>query len=199
MFVKNKAIIVLSNLMDKYGNLNYESMQRAELANKIFRKNKARILITSGWNYRPDSSIFIADAFRKFFIEKKKMKKESIFCERNSRDTVGDAVFSRVFAYEKFKFQELIVVTSDYHLSRTKEIFEFIYNSSIKLEFYGAKVEKNSLNYDREKRSLDSFRNTFKNVERGNISSILRNLFLNHPFYNGDKFENNISVINKLD
>ena len=51
--------------MDKFGNLNYES-KKEHLAYDILKKNRVNILITSGWNYREDSSICIADAFKKF-------------------------------------------------------------------------------------------------------------------------------------
>ena len=94
------------------------------------------------------------------------MRKETIYCERNSRDTVGDAIFSRLYAYERFNFNKLTVITSDYHLSRTKEIFKFIYNSSLELEFFGTKTDKKSLNLNSEIDSLISFRNTFQDVKR---------------------------------
>ncbi len=187
--VKNQAIIVLSNLMDKFGNLNYESKKRAHLAYDILKKNRVNILITSGWNYREDSSICIADAFKKFFIEEKNLRKETIYCERNSRDTVGDAIFSRLYAYERFNFNKLTVITSDYHLSRTKEIFKFIYNSSLELEFFGTKTDKKSLNLNSEIDSLISFRNTFQNVKKGDLNHILETLVLKHPYYNGKLFE----------
>ena len=175
--------------MDKYGSLNNESIKRAELAYKIFKKKGANKLITSGWDYRSDSSIFIAEAFMEFFVENKNMLKENIYCENKSRDTVGDAVLSRLNAYKKFKFKKLIIVTSDYHLKRTKEIFKFTYGSLIELEYFGAKTEGKESHSESEKESLIAFRNTFKNIESGNLKSIFHNLISKHPYYNGEIFE----------
>tara|TARA_B100001989_G_C24546507_1_gene471152 strand:- start:2065 stop:2595 length:531 start_codon:yes stop_codon:yes gene_type:complete len=175
--------------MDKEGNLNYESKQRAKLAFKIFTKVQARFLITSGCDYREDSDICIADAFSNFLVKYKKMAKENIYCERNSRDTVGDAFFSNLNIYKKLKFNKLIVVTSDYHLKRAREIFEFIYASSIELEFSGVNMRRKDLNLDSEIDSLISFRKTFQNIEKGDMNSISENLFSKHPFYNGKVFK----------
>ena len=189
MLINNVAVIVLSNLMDKYGNLNNESLSRAVLAARIFKKRKAKILITSGWDYRKDSSIFIADAFKKFFVDRENLLDRDIYCERYSRDTVGDAVFSRLHAYDKFRFQKLIVISSEYHLFRVRKIFEFVYPSSIELEFIGSKTKNKYFNKRSEEESLIAFQKTFNKIEKANLSLILNTLVLKHPFYNGDKYK----------
>ena len=89
------AIIVLGNLMSKSGNLNIESCSRMDVAIKAFNENLAPYIITSGWAYREDSPIAIADAMKKYAIEIRRVLPESVLVEKNARDTVGDAIFTK--------------------------------------------------------------------------------------------------------
>ena len=59
------AVIVLANLIDQKGNLNDESFTRMETAISAFKNKEAKFIVTTGWAYRSDSPIFIAEAMRK--------------------------------------------------------------------------------------------------------------------------------------
>ena len=81
-------IIVLANEMDRYGNLNKESLNRLNYAKQQFLNKRSNTIITCGWDYRKDSDLVIADVFKKYLL-KDGIPNQNIITEINSRDTVG--------------------------------------------------------------------------------------------------------------
>ena len=58
--------------------------------------------------------------------------------ESKPKDTVGEAVYTKLRIYKDFAFERLIIyiVTSDWHVSRAEEIFNFVYaDNNTKLDF----------------------------------------------------------------
>jgi uncharacterized SAM-binding protein YcdF (DUF218 family) len=100
------------------------------------------------------------------YLMKKGVPSDFILYETCSWDTIGNAYFSRVIHVNPACFQRLLVITSEFHLPRTKAIFEFVYGLSpslSKVEFAGVPdvgVDPEALAERREKerRGLDSFR-----------------------------------------
>jgi hypothetical protein len=92
--MKNPIIIVLGNWIDKSGQLNKESCSRLDPAIDVFRKNKYSFMITCGWDYRDDSNIAIADAMKSYIINNSDISHELVLTETNSRDIVGNALFT---------------------------------------------------------------------------------------------------------
>lgn len=183
--IKNDAIIVLANQMDKNGLLNYESKTRANKAVEILNKRGISHIVTCGWAYRDDSDIKIADAFKSYIVNSLGVKPNKVITELNSRDTVGDAYFTKINIALSLNWKNLCVVTSDYHVKRTKEIFSFIYGNNFSVEIYGASVFHDDSIISNEIASTNAFRETFFGVATGNNIEILKRLKERHPFYNG--------------
>jgi len=178
-----EAIIVLSHEMDFNGKLNHESSLRAVTAKNIFQENRNSTIITCGWDYLEGCSLKLSQAVASYIHIKHKISLKSLIQEPNSRDTVGDAVFTRRNIVDKKKFKKLAIVSSLYHLPRVKEIFEFVYGDSFDLTFFSSDF-KSSKNYEEsEQSSLNDFRNTFSNIEKGNIKKIYKVLLNHHPLY----------------
>lgn len=182
------AIIILSNEMGSDGTLNQESIARANYAIRLTDKLNPQFIITSGWAYRQDSLIDIADAVKAYLI-KCGLNSEKIITDSNSRDTVGDAFFSRVNIVEPLKLNKICVVTSNYHVPRTQKIFNFIYGSGFSIDVVGAKVDVTSDIVRKEMSSSRKFKQTFQGVKTGNIKEIYTALRSRHPFYNGEVHE----------
>ncbi|ADD67418.1 protein of unknown function DUF218 [Denitrovibrio acetiphilus DSM 12809] len=183
--MKYSAIIVLANLMDREGFLNEETSRRMDLAIEEFNKDKAPWMITCGWDYRDDSSIKIADAMKKYAKEKN-IPVDRIIVELNSRDTVGDAIFTKNNIVKNKEWKKILVVTSDYHVDRTRKIFEFVYGDQYHIDVIGSETEqKNELKIN-EERSLNKFYETFEGIESGSDDLIKNRLIDKHPFYNGE-------------
>ncbi len=179
------AVIVLANQMDENGILNYESMTRANMAVKLLNSGKIPYIVTCGWAYRRDTKINIADAFREFLIYSLSVDSNKILTEINSRDTVGDAIFTKINLANKFSWRKIIVVTSNYHVRRTEEIFNFIYGNNFSIKVLGADVDFSSSTFDNEMESIEAFRKTFFGIEKGEDDQIFKRLCEKHPFYNG--------------
>ena len=182
-----KAVIVLSHLMNIHGQLGNESKSRAKLAYKIFTSIDSKSLIlTLGWDYRDDSNIPIAISMRDYLISQG-IDSKKIMIDINSRDTVGDAIFSKINFYDKYLFKELHIVTSDYHTERTKFIFEKIIPCKIKV--HGSKTNQGNNKKISEEKSLEAFKSTFSDTNFKSNKSLIKTLTTKHPFYNGSVYE----------
>lgn len=186
-----KVLIVLSHLMNIHNQLNEESISRANKAIEIFNKHKINKILTIGWDYRDDSKTPIAIPFKKYLI-KNGIKGSDIRSDTNSRDTVGDAVFSKINFIDNLEVNEVHVVTSPYHVNRTKIIFEkildmhIIAHSSLFKSFDKSILEK-------EKDSLNAFKKTITDEDLLSNEALINALKSKHPFYNGlihSKLEN---------
>ena len=91
-----KAIVVLSHLMDVRGELSIESRRRAKCAYRILRNKKYDSIVTLGWPYRHDSDIALGLSMKEFLIKSYEIDPGIILTDTHSRDTVGDALFSKL-------------------------------------------------------------------------------------------------------
>lgn len=183
------AVIVLANLMDINGNLNFESAARAKKAVELFNTENIPHLVTCGWAYRQDSKIIIAEAFKHYISNELGIDSKYIITEHNSRDTVGDAYFTKINISAPRSWKKLLVITSDYHVERTKEIFGFIYGPEYTIEVIGAHVTHNNSAMDNELKSTEAFRENFLGINKGDDMQILNRLRERHPYYNGKIYE----------
>lgn len=181
------CIIVLANEMDKEGNLNLESVARIKLASDSYFNNPSATLITCGWNYRKDSKLFIGDVMKNYAV-KLGVPFNKIITENNSRDTVGDAFFTKLIILKNTKWKKLLIITSDYHVIRTSKIFKFIYGSQYEINVIGSYGFDSLEKQLSEKKSLKAFERTFENIKEGDEIKIYERLSTQHPFYNGEVY-----------
>ena len=180
--------IVLANLMSRTGELNPESAARVDLAIKNEKTRESDYILLCGWPYRLDCTIAIADAMKEYLLSMCPGFLSKTRCQRFSRDTVGDAVFSRIFLEDMpgdLTNYMIKIVTSDYHVDRAREIFNFVFNGCCTISVVGAPGFQRDDSLAKEADSMAAFRKTFENVMPGDLSSIFSTLRNNHPFYNG--------------
>jgi vancomycin permeability regulator SanA len=181
-----EAIIVLANLMDSSGKLNDESTARITFACELLQENEGALLIPCGWAYRDDSDICIADAMKSFAVRSLGIPGDFIFPVRASRDTVGDAVFTKRHFANPHGWTDIVVVTSAYHAERTKQIFSFVYGWPIIV--FAAPSPDTVVLRAAEARSSRAFRTTFDGIKAGDDEGIWERLRTRHPFYNGEVY-----------
>ncbi|WP_018265832.1 YdcF family protein [Methylosinus sp. LW4] len=178
------AIVVLAHLMEQDGTLGVETRKRADKAAELHAAHKCPVILM-GWAYRGDTDLCISDAIASYLKSTHQIGDDALFIDRDSRDTVGDAILS------KKKFEHLLsgknvgVVTSDYHVDRTRRIFEFVYGEIANILVFGVQTEIPWTQVSHEQESLSAFSRTFAGVESGDDRSIFNALVQNHPFYNG--------------
>lgn len=180
--------VVLANLMSSRGEPNAETKARIDLAAKLDSELQSDVILLCGWAYRPDCPLTIADAMKAHILTQFPELADKAVCQRLSRDTVGDAVFTRLYLRERFIGQSsfsLNVITSDYHAKRTKEIFDFIFDAGTIITVKSAPGFNRDTSATKEMRSLEVFRQTFSDATAGDLDSIYFSLRNNHPYYNG--------------
>ncbi len=184
-----KYLLVLSHLMSKECMLSSESIARAELAINSFTNNEYNFLITSGWAYRSDCDMAISDVVKEYILKHSDIISDQVISSPYSRDTVGDAFFTLKLVECK-RISEILVVTSDYHVLRTRKIFNRFFQNIAKVEVIGAQTEvgNNQEILDHEVSSLNVFEKTFAQTNFDDFREIYKCLSTNHPFYNGDIF-----------
>ncbi len=179
------AIIVLANLMDIDGKLNDESAARLAEAVRLWKTGPAPFIVPCGWEYRPDSPIKISEAMKAHAVREHGVPPSAVITETLSRDTVGDAVLSKVMLAKPLGWSSVCVVTSAYHAHRTAEVFSFVYGYSVAV--YPALSPDGSDLQSQEEASLAAFRRTFDGISAGDTDAILKRMLEKHPFYNGER------------
>lgn len=185
---KYDAIIVLANLMDKLGVLNDETRSRVDLAIDALKSGCAPVLVACGWAYREDSEICIADAMRQYAMSTHKVEDAALITEVHSRDTVGDAIFTKINLATPRDWKKILVVTSNYHAERSRAIFSFVYGPSALVDATGADVPDNEQLRNNEAVSMKAFLGTFEGINAGDDKKIFSRLRERHPFYNGQVY-----------
>ncbi len=182
--MKYDCVIVLANEMSQDGTLNDESDARISVAASFVLNRQSDCLICCGWAYRPDTNLTIAEALKRK-ASTLGVDPDKILCETKSRDTVGDAFFTKRMMVESRKWSEILVVTSDYHVERTRKVFELFYGEEFSIEVVGAGEFDSHEKQEAERKSLLAFEATFEGVRSGDDKALQRRLIENHPFYNG--------------
>jgi len=131
---------------------------------------------------------------------------EFIATETSSIDTIGNAFFSRVIHAEPRGWRRLTVVTSKFHLERTRAIFEDVYSLPLRtgvsvdytLEFVatsnrGVPEEELSDREAREARSLASWRETWRANGFTSLAMFHQWLFSIHACYAANRNPERIS------
>jgi uncharacterized SAM-binding protein YcdF (DUF218 family) len=177
------TLIVLAHEMSSQGVLEAESQARADLVGTLAHTSPDSIVITPGWAYRADSLVAIGDVMREYLTREKGIPELRVISEVRSKDTVGDAVFSRALLSAMGREGKITIVTSGYHISRAETIFRFVFGP--KAEILTARVDwqPGELERESELKSLKAFEKTFRGVEPGNLCVILERLYAEHPLY----------------
>lgn len=132
------AVAVLAHHMDSNAQLGEESLARLETAVRLHERNPFDLFLTTGWDYREDCSQMIGTVMAERLEADYGIDKSQIIVDVNSRDTVGDAYFLRKNAIVPLKIQNLVVVTSDYHVHRTEAIFRAFHPADVDVRVVGA-------------------------------------------------------------
>lgn len=109
-----------------------------------------------------------------------------ISLEETSRDTVGNAVFSKLLLALPKRWKSIAVVSSDFHIQRVKEPFSRAYGPKFRIEYFGAKSSGKADFSQHEKSSLERFKTDFSGIKIGDDAKMLQRLFEIHPLYKDD-------------
>ena len=176
-----KPVVVLANWMDENGLLNSETSSRLDKSIELLRNGRSHLLLM-GWPCVKGCEISIAEAMESYCITLG-VPANQLLLDKRSRDTVGDAIYSRLYLNQFNDVSDITVVSSDYHIDRVRVVFNQIYGDSYNMEFASARtgLERTA----NEKASIQAFHNTFSGIKAGDLDEFEDRMLLKHPFYNG--------------
>lgn len=132
MKVKNDAILIPGGGLKDDGSLHEWSKRRLDKGIEKFTGTEYLITLTRATTHKPpvlDRVGFPIDesvAAAKYLI-KKGIPSKYILIENTSFDTIGNAYFARVVHCQPRNFKKLCVVSSKFHMPRTKVIFKWVF------------------------------------------------------------------------
>lgn len=171
------AIIILGGGVGEKGELLSSTKERVDklLENKnIF--GSIPVILSGRYGFRIEYKPVTAEAgaMKKYLQLAGWLSK--IYLEEKSLDTIGNAYFSKQII-DKYGWRRLLVITSDYHIKRTRWIFRKIFNKKYKINFLPAPSGKFQEKQEKEKHSLMLTKKIFGKMTAENFS------LADHPFY----------------
>ncbi len=138
--------------------------------------------------------IFESVAAARYLVEAG-VRPERILVEACSYDTIGNAYFSRVIHIDPRCMRRLLVITSDFHMPRTRAVFLWMYSLTPKATAYDLDFEAvddptmpadvHAERCRKEQKSLDDFVTMKDRI--ATIGDCHRWLFSEHQAYNAER------------
>ena len=180
----NILIIILGNKLTNGVELNDVTKIRADKAIDIMMQSKTDVkVLAMGWKYSDKVKISLAEGIKRYLLRKGISKTNIMTCEQ-SRDTVGDAFFSRKLYIEGSQIKKAIIVTSKSHIKRCKIIFSHIYKTSqCELEYVSVDDKSYKKEATKEAKSIKIFEDTFLRGSNMTLEEIEKILYEKHKLY----------------
>jgi uncharacterized SAM-binding protein YcdF (DUF218 family) len=181
-------IIVLGHDVNKDGTLPREARLRVRKGVEAFKGGRYSYMLMTGRypvrkEYIPTKT---EAAAMRDFASSLGVPKERILVEDRSRDTMGNAYFSRVLLGPR-KLGRIAVVTSDYHVKKARFIFSKVYGKDCQMRFIGAKViypkPKMAKTRTVENYLLKLTKDFFKGVRDSDTKAVRHLLYTEHQVY----------------
>jgi hypothetical protein len=212
MKLDTKCVIILGGGIGESGKLPEWSEDRCKLAVDYYFKNKNLYNIvfipTSGGTYHYPNpvdklgfTIFECNLMTEYLL-KHNIPEENIFREYSSYDTIGNAFFVKTLFTDIRKWYDLIVITSDFHMSRSMEIFNFIFtklDNKYKIEYKNCNCRIfENLNKRLLKEDQSKFYFLKQMLNINNIEGFHKWFYSNHECYKSLQKERKIPDSNLL-
>lgn len=181
------AVICLSHELTSENKLSTESKKRLKKSVEIYNAINSDYLITTGWRYKRDLKSALSNYMAEFAFKNLKIPKKNIIQVPHAKDTVGEALFLKLKLIDmNLKLDNLYVVTSDWHLSRTKEIFSFIFGAKNdpSLNFKYIRGHKKYANKEELNNSIFAFRKISDEMDNEDIIALKNKILTDHNLYN---------------
>jgi len=179
------VIIVLSH-ESKKANLSEFAKKRIEKAIDFYKKNQTKILFSGGYSLNCKKGKGSAEAeLMKLYAMEKGLPERDIILETESRDTQGNAYFTKQILIPK-TWKNILVITSDFHIPKTKFFFDFVYGDGYNISYEGSATNplkrRNKKLIESEKKSQKIMEEIYykKKIKMGEdeeIGNLLRNFY----------------------
>jgi hypothetical protein len=131
------AILIPGGGITPEGQPNPWVCERLDRAAEYYQELGGVVLmpLSAGTIYKPpvrndeDYPIFESHAAALYLIDKYNIPPEDILPEASSYSTIGNAAYARwILTDPNPTFDKLLVITSEFHMPRTKQLFEWVYS-----------------------------------------------------------------------
>ncbi len=185
------TIIILGDLLRPDGSMSDSLISRLDRGIKIFEKMNKPPVIMSGYRgfmapYEPP--ITEAKAMKEYAI-KHGIPADKILLEEESKDTIGNAFFTKVKYLKPKNWKNIIVIASDFNIERAKYTFDSILGSEYSIKYVGAitnipETEKSRL-ITIEKKIMESafFKQCVDKIDPKDDEKTKQLLYSEHPAY----------------
>ena len=182
------------------GSLPLWTIARLELALKFKDQCRWFILLSGGTVHKPPPinengfPLFESRELAKRLVSAG-INPDRILTEISSYDTIGNAHYARLLFTEQLMLKKLLIVTSEFHMPRTKAIFEWVFNLpplpfTYQLDFEstpneGLSSQALAARMLREENSLRNLKNTIPIINT--VDKFITWLYTEHTAYATDK------------
>jgi uncharacterized SAM-binding protein YcdF (DUF218 family) len=112
---------------------------------------------------------------------------DQIIIEKKSKDTLGNAYYTKADFLEKNGWRDIVIVTSDFHINRTQFLFDTVLGPEYTIEYVSVPTsmdqEKRVSFESAEKITIDVLKNIIGSIQPGDTKVIKEALFTKHPGY----------------
>ena len=119
------CIVVLGGGINSDSYLPKIAKVRVDKAIALYKTGKVPCIIMSGkWsiNAKKNFPLSEAEAMEKYAVSQG-VNKDDILVEKESQDTLGNAYFTKINFLNPAHWKKFLVVTTDFHVVRTKYLF----------------------------------------------------------------------------
>ncbi len=184
-----KAIICLGGGLKNNGEPTQKMKTRLDKTIELYKTENYDLIITSSRNgYRKRQNISTTEARKgKEYLASQGIPREKILIEEASMDTIGNAYFTRVTHIDPAKIKNITVVTSQFHIKRTKLLFNIVYGDNYNIEYIGApnNITKSQMKkrLKHEEEMCNFYSKLFKNTQPGDLKALHEYIFKENPAY----------------
>jgi uncharacterized SAM-binding protein YcdF (DUF218 family) len=183
---KFDCAVILGFKLKKKNKIPSVLKSRLNVAIKLYKKGLFEKFVVVGGMKNKNLDITEAEAMKRYLI-RKGIHSRNILKEETSLDTIGNAFFLKQKILKPRMWKNLIVITSDFHLERTRIIFEKILGKRYKMKFIGSKSLDISTFFYKisgvEKDLIEVTKTVLKKVKDGNDEQIKRMIKEFHMLY----------------
>ncbi|BBM85053.1 YdcF family protein [Candidatus Uabimicrobium amorphum] len=133
MNTHHDALVVLGMVLDSSGKLNTLAQARVKLAATCYKKYNCPIVLSGGGMGEISEARCMLQALLDLQVPA-----QHIFLEEESLDTLGNAYFTKKQFLEKNNWFRIMVITSEFHVARTRKIFCGVLGKAFSITFLGA-------------------------------------------------------------
>lgn len=183
--MKYDALIVLAGGVNEDMSLPEIPKNREDLGIKLFKEGLAPVIIFSGhftFTMENPSDLSESESMKRYAVSHG-VPETAILKDDKSKDTLGNAYFCKVDFVIPKKYKNLAVVTSDFHLDRTKYLFRKVFGDQYNIDYYSTPTVEGEIRKEAEAKFLTLSKQWLEAIPDGNHEMVGHFLFTKHPGY----------------